>query len=141
MSAARLEITVASRFAARSRGLLGRSGLDPDRGLLIVPCSSIHTLFMRFAIDAVFFDAAGVVTRIAVNIGPWRIALGGRGTACLELAAHGAARHGFTVGDRYPVFARNAIAGRRTIDFMRDRPMRAAIGSPPRPRAALRRAG
>ena len=112
-----LKITVASSFADRGRGLLGRSGLDPDQGLLIIPCSSIHTLFMRFPIDAVFFDASGVITRLVAGLGAWRMVWGGRGNSCLELAANGAARHGFQVGQRHASFSRDAIAGRRTIDL------------------------
>jgi uncharacterized membrane protein (UPF0127 family) len=96
-----LEIAVAASFAERGRGLLGRAGLDFDEGLLIVPCSSIHTMFMRFPIDAVFLDRQGLVTNVAVHVPPWRLAWGGRGAhACLELAAGGAARHGFRVGQK-----------------------------------------
>ncbi len=40
----------------RMRGLLGRSSLAADEGLLVRPAGSIHMLFMRFAIDAVFCD-------------------------------------------------------------------------------------
>ena len=42
--------------AARLKGFLGRRGLAPGEGLLIVPAGSIHTLFMRFPIDVVFLD-------------------------------------------------------------------------------------
>jgi uncharacterized membrane protein (UPF0127 family) len=107
-----LKISVAASFADRGRGLLGRSGLDLDQGLLIVPCSSIHTMFMRFPIDAVFFDRQGLVTKLAVHVRPWRIAWAARAQACLELASGGAARHGFRVGQTLACFAHDAIAGR-----------------------------
>jgi uncharacterized membrane protein (UPF0127 family) len=112
-----LKISVAASFADRGRGLLGRSGLDLDQGLLIVPCSSIHTMFMQFPIDAVFFDREGLITNLVVHLQPWRFAWGGRGNSCLELASSGAARHGFRVGQRMACFARDAIVGRRTIDL------------------------
>lgn len=112
-----LKITVAATFADRSRGLLGRASLEPDHGLLIVPCSSIHTMFMRFPIDAVFVDKSGLITSVAVHLRAWRVAVGGRGNSCLELAANGAARHGFKVGDRHAQLARAALAERRTIDL------------------------
>lgn len=112
-----LKISVAASFAERGRGLLGESDLDPDRGLLIVPCSSIHTMFMRFPIDAVFFDRSGLITNLIVNLKPWSFAWGGRGNSCLELAANGAIRHGFRAGRRMACFARDAIAGLRTIDL------------------------
>jgi uncharacterized membrane protein (UPF0127 family) len=113
-----LKISVAASFADRGRGLLGRSHLDPDQGLLIVPCSSIHTMFMQFPIDAVFFDRSGCITSRVENLLPWRFAWGGRGNSCLELAAGGAERHGFHIGRRMPCFTRDAIAGRRTIDLL-----------------------
>jgi uncharacterized membrane protein (UPF0127 family) len=110
-----LKISVAASFADRGRGLLGRPGLDLDEGLLIMPCSSIHTMFMRFPIDAVFFDRQGLVTKLAVHIKPWRFAWGGRAHACLELASGGAARHGFRVSQMCASLAHDAIVGRRTL--------------------------
>lgn len=47
---------VARALWARLRGLLGRAGWGDRDGLLIDPCSSVHTLFLRFAIDVVFLD-------------------------------------------------------------------------------------
>ena len=42
-------LEVAESRRARSRGLLGRDGVDG--ALLLRPCRSVHTLGMRFAID------------------------------------------------------------------------------------------
>ena len=50
---------------ARLRGLLGRRGLDAGEGLLLKPAGSIHTAFMRFAIDAVFLDGSDRVLKVA----------------------------------------------------------------------------
>lgn len=47
-----LEIAASPR--ARTRGLLGRDGIDG--AILITPSSSIHTLRMRFAIDVAYLD-------------------------------------------------------------------------------------
>ena len=49
-------IREANTFLARSRGLLGKDGLVPGEGLWICPCGSIHSLGMRFDIDALFLD-------------------------------------------------------------------------------------
>ncbi|HVE13570.1 MAG TPA: DUF192 domain-containing protein [Elusimicrobiota bacterium] len=57
----------------RAVGLLSRSSLEPGEGLWIVPCASIHTLFMRFAIDAVFLDEDLVVRRVLEDLKPWRL--------------------------------------------------------------------
>ncbi|WP_335980763.1 MULTISPECIES: DUF192 domain-containing protein [Streptomycetaceae] len=45
---------VAASYRARTRGLLGRSGIDG--ALLLTPASSIHTVRMRFAIDVAYLD-------------------------------------------------------------------------------------
>ena len=63
---------VARSFRARLKGLIGRRGLPPGRGLLILRCNAIHTFFMRFAIDATFYDSHGRVVRTVRNIRPWR---------------------------------------------------------------------
>jgi uncharacterized protein len=82
------------------RGLLGRTGLGAGEGLLIRPTSSIHTFFMRFAIDVVFIDRAGVVLKVVAAVRPWRLA-GSRGARCaLELRAGEAEARGIRPGDR-----------------------------------------
>jgi uncharacterized protein len=89
-------ITVWSRLV----GLLGRSSLAAGEGLWIEPCSSIHMFFMRFAIDAVFVDRSATVTRVVSNLGPWRIAYGGRGAhAVLEVPVGTVLSSGTRQGD------------------------------------------
>ena len=56
----------------RLRGLLGRDSLPDGAALVIEPCTSIHTFFMRFSIDAAFLDRAGRVVRAISNLRPWR---------------------------------------------------------------------
>lgn len=81
-------LEIASTNMARMRGLLGRHRFGPDEGMLIERCPSIHTVFMRFAIDAVFLERELKVLKIVRNLVPWRLAFGPRGTcAALELAA------------------------------------------------------
>src|SRR5712692_10226671 len=65
---------VAETPLQRMKGLLGRSGLAEDEGLLLRPASSIHTWFMRFPIDAVFLDRELTVVGIAEALRPWRFA-------------------------------------------------------------------
>ena len=52
------------------RGLLGRSEPPEGEGILLRPAGSIHTFFMRFAIDAVFLDRELVVVGIEPQLGP-----------------------------------------------------------------------
>jgi len=74
---------------ARFAGLMLRSRLDPGAGLVIQPCSSIHMMFMRFSIDAVFYDSDRRVTRVARRVRPWiGLAFGGKGAkGVVELPA------------------------------------------------------
>lgn len=82
----RLEI--ADRFLSRLIGLQFRRRLPPEAGLLLVPCSSIHTCFVRHPLDLVFLNLQGSVLEVRRHVRPWRIAIGPRGThALLELPA------------------------------------------------------
>jgi len=82
------DIEVATTFFERARGLIGRTGLAKDEGLLIPRCNCIHTCFMRFAIDATFLDRRGNVVKVVRNIRPWRLFVWGgwKATQVLETA-------------------------------------------------------
>ncbi len=74
------QIEYARSHWARFRGLMLRAPLGVGGGMVIEPCSSIQMTFMRFPIDAVFFDKDRRVTRVAKNVRPWiGFASGGRG--------------------------------------------------------------
>ena len=88
---------VASNPWTRLRGLLGRSALDADEGLLIRPTNSIHMMFMRFPIDAVFVDRELRVLDVR-TVAPWRFAAKRGSKAVLELAAGAGA--GLRVGEQ-----------------------------------------
>ena len=80
---------------ARFRGLMLRRGLDKGEALDVRGEAAVHTLFMRFPIDAVFYDGEGRIVRIARGLSPWRgLVLGGRASrGVIELAAGSAAGH------------------------------------------------
>jgi len=42
------QAAVADRLFKRIKGLLGRNALGEGEALIIRPCNSIHTFFMRF---------------------------------------------------------------------------------------------
>jgi uncharacterized membrane protein (UPF0127 family) len=81
------------------RGLLGRDGLEPDEGILLRPASSVHTFFMKFAIDVVFLDRDGGVLKVVSNLEPWRLAGARRSKAVLELPAGRSAEVDLRAGD------------------------------------------
>ena len=84
----------------RMRGLLGRRSLEPGEGILLRPAGSIHTAFMRFAIDAVFVDTDGRVVRVVDSIPPWRAAGAKGAKAVVELPAGAAASAGLRAGEQ-----------------------------------------
>ena len=114
---------LAETMFARLRGLLGRSGLAEGEGMLLRPASSIHTAFMRFAIDAVFVDKENRVVKVAPEIRPWRAAACRGARAVLELPAGEAERRGIRPGVSLTQVWRSDPASRR-------RPQ-----TPPSPRA------
>lgn len=84
-----VDAEVADGVFARMRGLIGRDAPPPGSGLLIERCNCIHTLFMRYAIDAVFLDRQNRVVRTVKGIPPGRIWVWGgwRAVKVLETAA------------------------------------------------------
>lgn len=66
------QVERARSIRERLQGLLGRDGLAEGSALVIEPCTSIHTLFMRFPIDALFVDRRGAVVRAIGSLKPWR---------------------------------------------------------------------
>ena len=64
---------VAKTFLQRLRGLIGRKGLPPGEGMLILRCNAIHTCFMSFPIDATFLDREDRVVKTVRKIRPWRL--------------------------------------------------------------------
>ena len=120
------DVRTAGSLWARFRGLMGRRGLAPGEGLWLPTDASIHMLFMRFPIDAVFLAPAGGGSPVRGAGGDrsaarppdatddaWRVVAvrerlrqwtgvvwfvrGARG--CLELEAGAAARVGLRAGD------------------------------------------
>jgi uncharacterized membrane protein (UPF0127 family) len=87
------DLEVANSYWARFRGLMLRGPLPQGGGLDISPCGSIHMMFMRFPIDAVFYDGDGKVTKVGRRVRPWiGMAFGGKGAkGVLELPAGAAA--------------------------------------------------
>ena len=85
---------------ARTRGLLGRDGLERGGGMLIDHAGSVHMFFMRFPIDVVFLSRDHTVVGVRHRLRPWRVAAARRAVASLELPAGRAAEAGVEKGDR-----------------------------------------
>ena len=80
---------VVRTFAERARGLIGMTKPPPGEGMLILRCNAIHTFFMSYPIDAVFFDRHDRVVKEVRGIMPWRFLVWGgwRAVKVLETAS------------------------------------------------------
>lgn len=67
------EVMEAAGFFSKLFGLITRKKLKDNQGFLIKNCNSIHTVGMRYRIDAVFLDRNNRVLKIYYNIKPFRV--------------------------------------------------------------------
>jgi uncharacterized membrane protein (UPF0127 family) len=66
-------ILLASSFKDRLIGLMFRQAPpQKSNGLLIEPCNSIHTCFMKYSLDVIFLDSKNKIIKIIYNLKPWR---------------------------------------------------------------------
>ena len=90
----------ARSYWLRLVGLLGRSSLEPGEALLIEPCNSVHTFFMRFTIDVVYLDKSHRVVKAVSALRPFRMSMGAKGAhAVIELPSGTIAGTQLAVGD------------------------------------------
>ena len=94
------KVYLAHSFLRRLFGLLAFKPLKESEGLLIKDCRSIHTMWMRYSIDAIFIDKEGRVTAMHEDLVPFRFSPYIR-EACyvLELKAGSAGRASIRIGD------------------------------------------
>ena len=98
---------VADNALTRMKGLLGRDSLNEDEGLLIVPCSSIHMIGMKFPLDIVFITRENIVTDYVENIVPGKCYISqkhhGKAHAALEMTAGTIAKNTLERGDQLEI--------------------------------------
>lgn len=80
-------VEVAQSGAKRSKGLLGRIGLEPGEALWIVPCEAVHTIGMKFPIDLIYLDRKFRIRKIRSNVPTWRFSGCLWAHSVIELAA------------------------------------------------------
>jgi uncharacterized membrane protein (UPF0127 family) len=94
-------LELAESWRARSRGLLGRDGIDG--ALLLTPARSVHTIGMRFPIDVAFCDAEMRVVRL-VTMPRYRVSRPvWRARSVVEAEAGAFARWNLRAGDQLEV--------------------------------------
>ncbi|GAA2494308.1 DUF192 domain-containing protein [Streptomyces thermolineatus] len=105
-------LEIAASYRARTRGLLGRDGIEG--ALLLTPASSVHTFRMRFPIDVAHLDRRMRVIAVR-TMPPGRLgALRLRARHVLEAEAGAMHRWGLAPGTTVTVVPGAAQSGLRT---------------------------
>ncbi len=60
-------------FFKRAMGLMFKTRLDDCDGILLTPCSSIHTFFMKMDIDCFFLSRENKILKIIRRMGPSKL--------------------------------------------------------------------
>ena len=92
-------IEIADTSDKRRTGLLKHKGLGAGEGLWIVPCESVHTFFMKFAIDLVYVDRKNRVRKVRHAVPAWRLSACLSAHSILELPPGTARETGTQPGD------------------------------------------
>lgn len=92
------KLRIAKTRLHRMKGLIGSIPLEDDEAILINRCNSIHTMFMKYTIDAIFLDKNMTIVGIENNIKPWSISkIYFKSFYVLELLSQ---NHNFKVGEQ-----------------------------------------
>lgn len=101
-------VIMADTFFARLAGLLGRSGLPAGWCMVLKPCSSIHTMFMRFPLDVLFLDEHSCVSAVIRDMPPYRFSGTVKGSrVVMEFPAGSLAQTGTVPGDIIEIIKSN----------------------------------
>jgi uncharacterized membrane protein (UPF0127 family) len=94
----------ASNPVTRGVGLIGRRGLPDGGGLIIQPCNSVVSFFMRFPIDVVFLDKDFRVLHMIHAMPLWRTSKIVRGSKLvIELPAGTLTNSNTDIGDTFSI--------------------------------------
>lgn len=94
-----IEVEMAGSWWSRFKGLMLRKPLAEGQGLYLKKTNSIHMCFMRFAIDAIYFDKKGQVVKVVSDLSPWTgLSACLKAKDCLEMKAGEVKRLGIEVG-------------------------------------------
>ncbi|MDI6605911.1 MAG: DUF192 domain-containing protein [Candidatus Omnitrophota bacterium] len=92
--------TIANSFLSRMKGLLGRKEFKKGEALVLTPCNSIHTFFMKFPIDIIFLDKDKRIVKIIPSLQPFRLSgIYFNAASAIELPAGLAEVQSASVGD------------------------------------------
>ena len=101
-----LQLHIADRFLCRLKGLLGHGNLASNEGLVLAPCSAVHTFFMMCPIDVVFLDKDGGQQKVVHALPTFRVAWAVGAWCAIELPAHYCRQHPDYLERIHAAFAR-----------------------------------
>lgn len=93
-------IVQAKGFWRRFMGLMGLEKMPNFDGLLFPKTNSVHTCFMRFAIDVVYLSKELEIVKIHRNLKPFRFSVCRSARYTLELATGAATVHNLRLGQK-----------------------------------------
>jgi uncharacterized protein len=108
------KVKVADSVVARLVGLLGKRSLEPEAGVWVVPCNSIHTIGMLFKIDVILLDRDLKVVGLHELVRPFSLTSPNfRAESVIELPAHAIFKSQTEVGDQMVI---ERYETRRTVE-------------------------
>jgi uncharacterized protein len=93
-------VLTAVTFLERAGGLLFRPKLNINELLLLKPCSSIHTIGMKYDIDIIYLSKKGEILKIIKNLKPLKFSICFRANMVLEFASSELRIFNFKLGDQ-----------------------------------------
>ncbi len=82
-------VFVARKFWPKLKGLQFKQNIPPDFAYIIENCSSIHTCFMRFDLDAVLVDGDWKVLWVYRGLKPFKMTRSVKGARAVIELKHG----------------------------------------------------
>lgn len=67
------DIVIANTPFKRLKGLLGKKEFREGQAIILKPCNSLHTFFLRFAIDVIFVDKQNKVIEAISHLKPFHL--------------------------------------------------------------------
>ena len=96
---------------ARLVGLIGRDGLAEGAALILPGTPWVHTFFLSFALDLVFYGGSGHVLVVVEALPPWRLSpICWRARGVIELPAGSVRLSGTRPGDLLRISTAPSVA-------------------------------
>lgn len=67
------DVIIADTLFKRMKGLLGKKEFGKGQAIVLEPCNSIHTFFMRFPIDVLFLDKENKILKAVPSLEPFKL--------------------------------------------------------------------